>query len=61
MLNFTAGLREGPAIEKENGRFHCLARTKTGQPCKNITTWFYRSANSNLCMCHIRMYERRKK
>lgn len=50
----------GPAIEHQDGRYHCLARTKQGNPCKNITHWFYRPQNSDLCLTHIRMYERRR-
>ena len=50
----------GPAVGREAGRYHCLATTAKGEPCSNITHWFYRPANSNLCKVHIRQHERRK-
>ncbi len=37
--------------------YHCLARTVLGDPCKNLTRWFYLPRNSHLCLSHIRQRE----
>lgn len=38
-------------------RYHCLARTVLGEPCRNLTRWFYLPRNSHLCLSHIRSRE----
>lgn len=49
---------EGRAVKHEGPqRYHCLARTVLGDPCKNLTLWFYIPRNSHLCGSHTRHYE----
>lgn len=57
MLEIVVHSKHGPRIEREERRYHCLAVTKAGNPCKNLTRWFYRPMNSNLCKVHIRKFE----